>query len=258
MSSPSKLLQIAFSPFVRSRDVARAECVPASWVASVNGLVCRALLLSQNQALSSAAVSFRGLPGKKVFACSLMFDETTERLALPVNDTVLPQQRSSAWHVLVSRQQFRWSVPWLGSQRQLLSWDCLRPAVPIVSTDAESIFDGLFCVPVAQPLAKCLDVCVGAADVSFMHMDRDGATSNDRVVGAVMASNTKSLVSHQTCGNHNNSLVEAAVVVAVRAELLPRLACVSNLLQMGGHFMKMITSTAKFVHLKLPRVIGPT
>lgn len=184
-----------------------------------------------------------------------MFDETTERLALELHTGLLPQVQRSALHILVSRQELRWSMALPNGFRRFL-WEGLRPPVTLLSTDGEAIFDGLVHVPIAAPFQQAFAASVARADVGIQHMDRDGATANDKAICMIMAENKSALTSHQVCGNHQSNLCEAGVVVAVGGELLPKLACISHLFRMGGNFLKLIHSTADFVHKYLRKYMG--
>ena len=110
----------------------------------LNACGARGLLVTQNKSLAAMCNRFGTEPMAKVFVASMMFDETTETLALPTHARLLPQVRKSRWHVLVNRQRFQWCVRGEDGVMHQYSWECLRPPVPVVITDGPSIFDGLF------------------------------------------------------------------------------------------------------------------
>lgn len=65
----------------------------------------------------------------------------------------------------------------------------------------------------------------------------------------------KSLMSNAVFGNHSNSLAEGAAIMSIGKELLPRLYSLSLFLKMGGHFLRLLHSTAILVEQVLPAPI---
>ena len=247
------MLRIAFTPLARRNDAARAQGVSPKWATTLRNAVARGCLVSQARALDQLEGQFAECPCKKIFATSLAFDETTETLCLPLHNHLFRAIQQSAWHVCVSQQEFLWSIEELTGKFKTAHWDALRPSVPLLGTDAETVFDGLFNLPSVAPFVKCAAASATAATISMVHFDRDGASSNDRVVAAMVKAHPTGLVSHATCGNHNNSLAEGSVVASVGAEILPKLYSLSCLLRMGGHFVRLLHTTVDLIEKHMPR-----
>lgn len=251
----SVALGTAFSQLVRRNDAARATNVSPTWVSVCRRAVARGVLASQGSALKQICDGFRKTPGMKVFATSLAFDETTEKLHLPLHPLLSPAVQQSSWHVCVSLQQLVWGVQTPDGRRWKGSWEAIRPSVPLLATDGELIYDSLFGVPVGKTMAGIQAASVEAASVSIEHADRDGAGSKDRVFAAMVQSDKKSLMSNAVCGNHANSLAEGATIMSIAKEVLPKLYSLSLFLKMGGHFLRLLHSTAALVDEAFPAPI---
>jgi predicted DNA-binding protein YlxM (UPF0122 family) len=96
-----------------------------------------------NEAVESVVACERPL----AFAmCLLAWDETSHVLTLPIHPLLNPSQQKSSWHVLVSELDFLFGWgSWENNDPffvQMMSY--ARPPVPLMSTSAGAIFDGLF------------------------------------------------------------------------------------------------------------------
>lgn len=82
---------------------------------------------------------------KLAFAiCVQRFDETSERLRMDfgANAGSDPQQRTSAWQVLISRHVFYW-----GTDKQLFTFEVVCPPMSVLSTNAPSLWNAqMICV----------------------------------------------------------------------------------------------------------------
>lgn len=165
--------------------------------------VARGVLACQVSALKQICGGFRRTQSVNVFATSLAFDDTTEKLHLPLHPLLSPAVQQSSWHVCVSLQHSLWGVQTPDGRFWKGSWETMRPSVPLLSTDGEAIFDVLFGVPAGKTMAEVQRQLRSALCASTAT-----ASSNDRVFVAMVQSDQKSLMSNDVCGNHANSLAE--------------------------------------------------
>ena len=206
-------------------------------------------LLSERFALNRDAVASRSW-----FVSSLAYDETMERLALPISSTYLPSNvRSatrSAWHVLVSRQSFCFGVPDEDSldDVRLAVWDVVRPVAPLVSAKAPAVFHGLFSTRFAKPFAQFETNCMRHMRLSAVHHTQDGAFANERLCAARFAAvPPEVLCSRMTCGNHRNQLAEVAVQHVFGLKALSSLYSMSLFFRMGAHWLRLIQAVPLLV-----------
>ena len=79
---------------------------------------------------------------------SVRFDDTSERFLLPTSlnegPKLLPSQQMSSWHVLVCRRAGVTGVAFPNGTDHCKYIDLLTPNVPLSSTEASAIYDGLF------------------------------------------------------------------------------------------------------------------
>lgn len=108
---------------------------------------------------------------------SLAFDETQERLRLPLvfGTQQCIADHAATWHVLVSKQAF-----WFGWPARTLSTEVVRSVIPLTSTSAECLYDGLFDVRASQPFAAVEVAAERFSKLLICHHDCDGASSNHR------------------------------------------------------------------------------
>ncbi len=197
------------------RYVPRLQCLTAGVVLERQADMCAAL----------AEQSGRTAP--LFYVSTLAFDETTEKLALPMvtlpNQSVMHNIARSAWHVLVSRQEITLAHQ-VGEGIVVRHKRICRPTVPLVSTGAGACYDGLFKVRPVARIAAADATLAAEAEVSVFHTDRDGAFSNDKLIlHRNKQLDPKILASDMTCGNHRTQLIEVAAAASVGEHIIPSL-----------------------------------
>lgn len=191
---------------------------------------------------------------------SQLWDETGERLALGLlkkNQATLPQQ-SSVWHVLVCR--FRFMMVWVaddGAQHRSLVFDPAIPPMPVLSVATRHLYSALEKHPSLAEAVNFRKRLFEKSRVAFECHEEDGATANDKyhawkAQNPVAAHASCSLLK---CGNHGNQLIEGHMVAmggkAPRADeanfdLLSDLYAATLFLRMGGHFVRLLSSSGVF------------
>ena len=206
-------------------------------------------LLGKPKSLIRSRHSLFG-PQYRLFARSLAFDESLEKLMLVLNSITLPQlpqHRRSSWHVLVSMMRAA-VVTYLDGYYAVFSvQDILRPHFPVAANSAECLDSGLFHADAVQPYNDWDRATAHLAKDDVFHWDAGGATSNDKLIAHEMACAPASqLCSKKTCGNHHNSLVEYGTIDSCDADILPSMYRTALLLRMGGSFLRCIQACEVF------------
>jgi hypothetical protein len=244
------MLQLACSEITSFADVGRAWKCSAGWVRCVRNAVAKAILHFQSEQLASFQAS-PDRPTLSHFVASLSFDETTQQLLLPLAPGLLPQQTRSKWHVLVS--QATWTLGLEGGESQGSDIverhvGFLRPPVPLLSTNAEAIYNGLYDMPAVVRYGELELLFLKEAKCAFVHFDRDAATANDRVITARSSKLPSDVfVSDRVCGNHQNNLIEGAILATHFAPLLSQMYSAALLLRNGGYFLRLIHALTEAV-----------
>ena len=134
----SNMLDMGFGSLLRTNDLSRQYRISKPWVGAVLSCVAQALLTTLHFMLAALAQLFAEKP-PTVFVSSIAFDETTERLKLPLNPELLAEQQQSSWHVLVSTSLV--SFAWVSDTGQAQSFfmECLRPVVPLLGTCSKTL-----------------------------------------------------------------------------------------------------------------------
>lgn len=244
----TSMLEMSFNGITRTKDVAHAVKLNPRWVQRVRHSVCAAILSAEQRELSQiqgwlAESSPRGL----VYVTSLAFDETTEKLRLK-----FPAPVSSSWHILVSLQHSLFSVISAAGTVESMFVEHLRPPIPLASTTAEAIWSGLFDQKPAKPFGSLTSSAIGAAEYAAFHIDRDGASSNDKLVEKMFSEQPPTLlICDRVCGSHCNQLCESAATLAMSDSLVPVLYSISLLLRMGSYFLRLHAALDRWVESML-------
>jgi hypothetical protein len=194
---------------------------------------------------------------------SLAFDETLQQLAMPMTNLSealqkeMAQATKSSWHVMVAKQTLTIGREHITQGKEDYSvgaLDILRPPAPLISTQAESIYHGLFQTKMVEPIMQTELKCFEHSEYSSFHVDRDGATSVSRTVQNRFAElPSRTCCSDLTCGNHRNQLVEVAVVQDVSMKSMTGLYTTVKYLRMGANFVRLVYTAPSWVnaHLKI-------
>ncbi|CAK0808181.1 unnamed protein product [Prorocentrum cordatum] len=211
-ASASEIVAVAFSRGSRSR-VAEVHDRSAGTVDSHRILAAAAIHRANDiwlRRLRERVVEDRPL----CVIRSLAWDETTERLALPLCPEACPDVSvKSSWHVLVSCDTMSVIYPNFSA-----GFAFNRPVIPLASTSASAISAGLFDAP---PVRKFTETARSMSDASppfgnILHFDRDGASANTKLVADHQmhhaARGPSNLSSDMSCGSHRTNLCECAVI----------------------------------------------
>lgn len=249
----TSMLQIAYTKVIRIADVARFWKCDRAAIRRIQHSVAQALLVSQSGLLERVA-DFMAQARPTVFCINLAWDETSEKLRLPVHHGLLPEQCRSSWHVLISITEYVVGFCSADGQERSRFLQVLRSPVPLLSTGAECLLDGLFCMPSLQPFRAFERAGQQSAKFTFYALDRDGATSNERLVAAAMALlPADALICDRVCGNHSTNLVEGAVLGAHWLQLLSRMYSVALLLRQGAYFLRLVHSVTVVIDQAVDR-----
>jgi hypothetical protein len=234
------MVRIALSDIVGQNDLARAWGCNRTWLHRIRLAVSRAFL--HMQLVSLPDISPAAAEGQPAFVVStLAFDETKETLLLPLHPALAPQQTRSSWHVLVSQANITLVSANDGGEWMVRHAKVLRPPVPLLDTSAAAIYDGLYDLPATIPFKDFEASLIDVAKFSFVHFDRDGASSNDLVVGARFQELPNHVfVTDHICGNHRNNLIESTIIATHFAKLVSKMYSASLLLRTGGYFLRLI------------------
>ena len=210
------------------------------------------ILPSHPLALADGMVSAYSL-----FILSLSFDETRECLTLPIHPTLALSVQQSAWHVLVSVATMILSLP-PESIDDLIGksflFQLVRPTVPLLSTNASSLSDGLFSVPAVREFSQCEENGIALSNIPIIHFDTDGAFANGKCIENKFRQLPAGVFgSHKHCCLHANKLVELAVTLVFSLPLVAKYYSLSLLFRMGGYFLRLVQATPIVVADRLPR-----
>ena len=253
--SLQECVRVAFSDLKKRNDVARVHECSTLWVTTLRMLVADCVLYWQ-QRLWESIWSYT--PRLGLFIQTLAFDETQEKLHLPIHPNLAPQLQRSSWHVLVSRSTAVLAFPGAADSDdehgpllgRSFRMQLLRPTVPLISTSAECLFEGLFRVDGVAAFTNFEQCGYEASNISICHWDTDGHFGNLKLAAKYFASlPTNTLASHMVCMLHSGKLVETAVLGALDLRIVSAFYSLSLLFKMGGHFLR-------FIHV-LPAVVQP-
>ena len=230
------------------RTVARSQYAVASIYCSL-----------QKHKFESLSTLFAGrAPGFGQKHCGIMisalkFDETQEQLAVKLNDSMSNDQAASKWHVLVGRRRITLGFvdPEAKRKSAFVSCDWVAPVVPLRSTSASNLFEGLLRSPAAQTFVKAEQYCAKVATVPIFVFECDGAAGNDKCLWYWMGLlPPAALKAVRLCSNHQVHLVEA-MLFNLRMDFLARMYSIGKLLRTNGYFLRLIAATPRVVQKKV-------
>jgi len=170
-------------------------------------------------------------------------DETGERLAYTGIAGTHGHQTSSVWQVLISRFVFVF-----GSAFASYTFEFVCPPIPVLNTDAESLWYALESHPSLQMALALKRALFQAAGWAIDKNEFDAASSNLRFHAFKMEScEQRTLAEQMLCHNHQNKLIEIAMLKAIGYHLLMSLYSLSLFLRMGGYFVRIIAGVREVV-----------
>lgn len=187
---------------------------------------------------------------------SFRFDETQERLALPVDPGLAPHQQESSWHVLVARRCSGFGFVLPDGSEQKLFFQSLLPNVPLTTTTAAAIYDGLWCHPVVQRLAGCIEGMAltarsGVRHFAFYVAECDQASSNSKLIAhrfdQVAQAHPGVMCAHRYCSCHEVSLVETCSVLLLGIQLINSMYSIAAVIRSRGYFVRLLRAVRRSV-----------
>ena len=129
--------------------------------------------------------------------------------------------------------------------------ETLRPCVPLISTSALALVDGLFHSGFSKPFQELEKCGFEKGTLCAWHCDVDGATSNHKVFedrSALLPKNV--LTSELHCSNHRNQRLEVSLQDCAGLDVLSSLYTMAAYFRMGAHWLRMILA------VQTPRLTG--
>ena len=261
--------EVARAFVIHQRSVRRIRALVAEVALSAQADTCKRLAAAM---VHGAMVEPQGDPdgnaGARPLFCisSLAFDETAEKLSLDMvkvsDPTVAANIARSTWHVLVSRHSL--SLGFQNNRRIVIAEvPLIRPTIPLVSTSAGAVYDGLFSATMIHPHKLVEEAAFKHVPRVVWHTDRDGAFANDKCLEARRRClPEKVLASDMACGNHRNQLIEVAVTTFLGTNHISALYRLALFFRMGGNFMRLALAARKIFQEQPLRIVwhepGPT
>ena len=102
----SAILDLVFHHSTNASDLARHFACARSQVRRARALVAEASLAAQAQCLDTMLLLQSLAEAFSYAVINLRWDETTERLTLPMSNVLSTRQQESSWHVFVHKRSF--------------------------------------------------------------------------------------------------------------------------------------------------------
>ena len=109
-------------------------------------------------------------------ACALMWDETSQRLSLPVVAGATNSASTSTWEICVSRIDFVVCI-----DGRLFTFLCVCPPLPMVSNGSQHIYNAIFGHPLMAEIHKFRETLQRVAPVYMEFSEGDGHPANERL-----------------------------------------------------------------------------
>ena len=268
--SVSSWLRLAYEDGITDhsiKDIARNFKVHPSTVKRILAVVAFLYLKHQDKML--CALARKAQEPEQVIPLafgiwSMSWDETKETLLLPLHPELKPAQQRSAWHVLVASHEL--VLGWG-------SWESTDPftvgslqtttiPVPLMTTSAACIYDGLFDVAVAKRSVEHAETILRIAKLALFIFNRDGASSNSKLVAhrAAILKNIcpddNYLWCDKVCSLHGNQLTNVAVLHG-NMNIVKSIYVVASLCKSGGAFLRLIHAVPATINAMLVCRRGP-
>ena len=237
--------------------------------------VRRSVLAAGHTLLEAQLVLLRDFRGyvaahpPDIASAVLMFDETSQTLALDAVHGTKMYQQKSAWTVLVARLHF--ALGYLGQPGIKMYRELVFPPLPLATNNAASIHAGLYEHPLSEPLLRFTHEILAVSRIAAFTFESDGHLANEKLfyhrrnearqqesqqAGRGAGAGLPLFMEQLLCGNHQTNLVLTDTLqAATRNEetggrLIPNLYAGTLFLRMGGHYLKVLGSLQ--VHIKDP------
>ena len=161
----------------------------------------------------------------------LRWDETQEKLYVPVGCAAPVHQQDSAFHVCISTREYICGcIASLASQAEpiehTLSYEPFTCPVALLSTAAISLYRALVLHPSVSSFEAFERKCIKEAQLDiYMHI-RDGASGNSKLTAHMFDPGgehvgPKTLTVSKTCSAHDQALVEGTTCSVYSPSLIP-------------------------------------
>ena len=261
--SVTDMLRVAFSKRYNRSAAADEHGVSSQTIQRVLPVAAHVLLEAQFRQLSNFK-SFLVEKKPDVAAAALMWDETSQSLALDAVPGAEIHQQRSTWTVLVARLHF--TVAFLGTAGVHLKMykEFVFPPIPLASNSSSAIGAGLFLHPFAKPMLEMVQEILLASRIRCLVHEVDAHLANEKLHYArwknfqdisrePVPPRMPVLIEKLHCFNHqtNLSLVEAVQNIPKVDEtggaLIPNIYCGTLFMRMGGHFLRVAGSIRSVV-----------
>eukprot|EP00972_Heterocapsa_arctica_P058520 8632813-Heterocapsa_arctica.AAC.1 len=137
-----------------------------------------------------------------------MWDETGERVVLPLGSGTAQIAVSEVWHVLVTKMSFSWG--YFDERRPAASLDLILPPVAVPTTSADSIFYAFRCHPLVREAFDFSRLAsVVGEKASHPYQRSDNASANRRLLAHEMNMAPTVCADDFVCRNHANHLAQS-------------------------------------------------
>ena len=192
---------------------------------------------------------------------SIMWDETSEKLSVPIVAAASAAQSASTWEVCVSRWEFAFVV-----NGKVYTFLAVVPPLPLYANGSDQIYQALFRHPLMEPLVMFRSCLLSSSPICIEINEADGHPANDKLyhwrlqreLKRAQDSKTQPVLMHMHwCSNHANNLVSESLTSLGSSVLINSMYCAALFMRMGGHYIRMIACVKTVVNEKLDWVRCP-
>lgn len=252
------VLGVAFSNNMSRNQLSQVYGVARTSIDRCRALSASVYMALQTQALSHFSSAWATVANATrttattpptLFSMSVWrFDETSERLSLPIGSQLKPHQHMSSWHVLACRRAGAVGILDEACGEWLKYMELLIPNIPLTSTSASCVYDGLFKhAMVSENVTAFENMMLQRRALNhwvFYTVECDSASSNFKLAAhrfnMVCDENPKALVCIMPCSCHQTSIIEAAIVLHLGAEVVSKCFSMASLIKSRGYFVRLV------------------
>ncbi|CAK0907198.1 unnamed protein product, partial [Prorocentrum cordatum] len=239
--SHGAILDVAYSWGAHPATVAAVHDISVPWVRCMRQVMAAAYMYYQNKALGAIVVAARAR--RPSFCISrLAFDETGERITVPVKQGDTTSDECATWHVLVARLTIY--IGWHSDEHgtTVVKHTVVLPNLVVASPSAPHIHAVLFRHKVLTPIFAALRLIQDLSDRALSIVETDAAMANDRLWAHMVASSRQSgvLDCRFVCRLHGMQLIRVVLLAVVAGQLLSRLCSIGLLFVKTSYFTKMV------------------
>ena len=189
--------------------------------------------------------------------CSVSWDETQQRISMPLVANSKAVQRSSSWETMVVR--FTICFGWQG---KVFVYNFVCPPLPSLTGASRHIYAAIVKHPLTYTIREfCLSLMAPSKINLFLHLS-DGHPANEKFhyhrYGQEVASGNGRHMPKVPCCNHRNNLIIIAVLTGVVLQLVSDMYIAVVFMRMGGHFLRLAAVTCSVIDDKLDWVRSPS